>query len=189
MDTSRGVPGVAKQSIPTADNRINLAALARVGLNIRPHYMSGAVLTAHAEDQYEILIETINPSDITPEELWELADLLSREVPQFIFTPAYEDQRGAGVTWHEVIRLWVENEDIIKGGVFGFVLEHVYQTMRARFKREGGKRRPKSIIISSMQNGREIMCMIIEDVESEPVEREVSPRIRTTPQKRQRPHD
>ena len=146
-------------------------------------------MTSHFEDQSEILIETINPLDITPDELWELADHLSSVVPQFRFTPSYEDQYGAGVTWHEVIRLWVENEDIIKGGLFGFVLEHVYQTMRERFKREGGKRRPKSIIISDMRDGRDIMLVVIENPESEPTEKEVDIRIRTIPQKRQRPHD
>ena len=140
-----------------------------------------------AEKRSEILLETINPSDLTPSEIQELADKLSDAVADYRFAIAYEDQHGAGVSWHEVIHLWVENADIIKGGAFGFALEHVYQFMRERFKRPSGELRPKSITVNDVRNGKEILSIVIESIDSEPAETEVTVRIRPVPKKR--PHE
>lgn len=139
-----------------------------------------------SEARPEILLETINPSDLTPEDLWELADSLSSAVPEFDFIPAYEDQQGAGVSWHEVLRIWVENEDVIKSGIFAVVLQNVYDAMRERFKKPAGKHRPKSIIVSDKEDRKEILSQVIEDPGAEPIEVEVNTRVRVIPPKRPR---
>jgi hypothetical protein len=141
------------------------------------------------DTRQEILLETINPSDFTPDELWELADSLSVVMPNFKFIPAYEDQHGAGVSWHEVIRLWVDNEDMVKDGTFAVILEHIYQAMRERFKKPAGKHRPKSVIVNDKRDGREILNTEMESPEAIPVEIEVNTRIRIIPPKRSRPDD
>jgi len=143
-------------------------------------------MSEEPEARQEILLETINPSDLTPDDLWDLAESLASKVPDFQFVPAYEDQHGAGVSWHEVLRIWVENEDVIKGGIFGVILEHVYDAMRDRFKRPDGKKRPKSIIVSSKESRQEILNVTIDAPDSQPVEVEVNIRMRVIPPKRPR---
>jgi hypothetical protein len=149
----------------------------------------GANLADVEEGQREILLETINPADMTPDEVQAIADSLAMIAPDYQFVVAYDEQFGAGVSWHEVIRLWVENEDVIKGGIFGVILEHVYDAMRGRFKRRSGEHRPKSIMVNDMRNGKEILSITIDSPESEPVEKEVSIRIRPIPKKHPKQDD
>lgn len=137
-----------------------------------------------AEGSKEILLETINPADLTPDDLKELADQLSAAIPEFDFIPAYEYQHGAGVSWHEVLRLWVENEEMLRDVSFGFVLERVYENMRERFKKPAGKHRPKSIKVNDRSSGKEVKSVVLESADSAPVEVEVDIRIRLVPPKR-----
>jgi hypothetical protein len=138
------------------------------------------------EVRHEILLETINPSDLTPEDLWELAESLSSLAPEIDFIPAYEDQYGAGVSWHEVLRIWVENEDIIKGGVFGLILQYASDAMRKRFKKPSGKHRPKTVAVSSKETRKELISIVIEAPDSQAVEVEINARLRSIPPKRPR---
>jgi hypothetical protein len=136
-----------------------------------------------------ILLETINPSDFTLKDLWEIADDLNAAVPQFSFVPAYEEQHGAGVTWHEVIRIWVENEDVFKGAAFEVVLAQIIEVMRRRFGRKHGGRRPKSIMVNDKSTGKEVRSIVINLPAADPVDVEISIRIRPVPPEQSRPND
>ena len=122
-----------------------------------------------------ILLETINPLDLTPEDLAELAVKLKDTASQYDYEVAYEDQHGSGVTWHEVLRIWVPNAAAIRDGVYVFLVGESINFMRKRFKRKGGKRRPKSIIVHDAETGEEIASWIIQDELAEAEE--------TTPEK------
>jgi hypothetical protein len=99
-----------------------------------------------AETQSMLILETINPKDMTEEDLIELGDALSRgtELPISI---GYEDQHGAGVTWHEVLQVWLPSAEFFKEQVWLFLSGVIFENLRRRFNRPGNDRRPKSLII------------------------------------------
>lgn len=118
--------------------------------------------------QATVLLETINPLDLTPDDLQELADLLSRETPQLSYRVAYNDQHGGGVSWHEVLRIWLPNAEFIKNTIYTIILTESFASMRRRFQRKHSSRRPKSIIVHDMHTGNELAAFVIDDVEAEP---------------------
>lgn len=144
-------------------------------------------MSAPAGDQNVILLETINPSDITIEELWGLADELHARIPELYFAPAYEEQYGAGVTWHEVLRIWVENRDILEGATFEVALSQIIEAMRKRFKKKHGARRPKSIIVNDKSTGKELKSYVLKDADSAAIEVEIHVTIRPVPPRQERP--
>jgi hypothetical protein len=158
-----------------------------VGLSSMESFM------ANASDKSTILLETINPADLTIDELWQLADDLNAKIIELMFVPAYEEQHGAGVTWHEVIRLWVENREVFEGAAFEAAFSQVIEAMRGRFKKKHHERRPKSIIVNDKSTGNEIKSVALENVESEPIEVEVDVnvkvRVRPVPPQQKRPND
>jgi hypothetical protein len=146
-------------------------------------------VSAPIDDENVLLLETINPADLTVKELWDLSDELHAKIPQLYFVPAYEEQHGAGVTWHEVIRIWVENEDILKSAAFEVALASIIEAMRKRFKKKHGGRRPKSIIVNDRTTGKELMSLTLNEPDSEAIEVDITMRIRSVPQRQERPHD
>ncbi len=126
-----------------------------------------------------LLLETINPIDMTEEDLLELATTLNREmgIPIGI---AYEDQFGAGVSWHEVLYLWLPNYEFFKDEIWATVLGAVMENLRQRFKRKGCERRPKSLIVRDPSTGDVVATYHIEEMESEVKQEEAdqSPRRR-----------
>jgi hypothetical protein len=141
------------------------------------------------DNESVILLETVNPADLTVEELWDLADELHARIPELNFFPAHEEQHGAGVTWHEVIRIWVENRDVLKGAAFEVALASIIEAMRARFKKKHGTRRPKSIVVNDRSTGKELVSLTLNDLDSEAIEVDISIRIRPVPPRQERPHD
>lgn len=136
-----------------------------------------------------ILLETINPQDLTVDELWELADTLGSTTPQFEFIPACEEQYGAGVTWHEVIHVWVASRDVIEGAAFQVIFSQIVDSMKERFKKRHRNRRPKSIIVNDQSTGKEIISVQLNAPDSEPVEVDVHVKIRPVPTRQERRHD
>jgi hypothetical protein len=133
-----------------------------------------------------VLLETINPLDLTPDDLQELVDVLSREAPQVEYQIAYEDQYGGGVSWHEVLRVWLPNAEFIKDAIYTTLLTISIDAMRRRFKRKYGSRRPKSIIVHDRTTGRELASFVIHDVDSEPQSQELETIPRKVPRARHR---
>lgn len=146
-------------------------------------------MSAPASDQNVILLETINPFDLTIKELWDLANELHARIPEFYFAPAYEEQHGAGVTWHEVLRVWVENRDILEGATFEVALSLIIEAMRKRFKKKHGTRRPKSIIVNDKSSGKELKSYVLKGPDSEAFEVDVHVTIRPVPPRQERSDD
>jgi hypothetical protein len=133
-----------------------------------------------------VLLETINPLDLTPDDLQELVHLLSCEVPDVRFQIAYEDQHGGGVSWHEVLRIWLPNAEFIKDSIYTTLLTISIESMRRRFKRKHGSRRPKSIIVHDRETGKELASFVVYDVDSEPLLQELETIPRKVPRGRHR---
>ena len=114
-----------------------------------------------------LLLETINPNDFTEEELVEIGEAIRRgcDVPVGI---AYEDQFGAGVTWHEVLDVWLPTREFIKDQSWTFVLGILTENLRRRFSRKGSERRPKTLRVRDPETGEVVAMYIIEDVDAEP---------------------
>ena len=124
-------------------------------------------MTDHAEVEGMLILETINPNDMTEDDLIELGEALAKgtELPIAI---GYEDQHGAGVTWHEVLQVWL------------FLSGVIFENLRRRFHRLGNDRRPKSLIIRDLETGEVLKAYVIETEDADPkeVEPDQSPRRR-----------
>jgi hypothetical protein len=131
--------------------------------------MTDATGEATSTAASEIVLETINPEDMTPEELQELADALSPRLENIDVQVAYETQYGSGVTWHEVLHVWLPSAEFLKGVGYTLVIEETVKWMRGRFDRRGGGKRPKSIIVHG-PDGEEIVTVVLDNSEADPRE-------------------
>jgi hypothetical protein len=114
-----------------------------------------------------VLLETINPLDMTPPELWQLADLLTTSTDGVKFEVAYEDQHGAGVSWHEVLHLWLPSHEFLKNDAWAIVIGMVVENLRSRFKRAHNSKRPKTLIVHSTETGKELLHITIDTEQAE----------------------
>ncbi len=128
-------------------------------------------MTELQNDQGLLVLETINPFDMTADDLVQLAE----EIRQSLRMPigvAYDDQHGAGVTWHEVLHIWLPSVDFLKDEGWEIVLGIIVENLRRRFRRSGNERRPKTLIIRDPQTENVVAEFIIEEADAEPKERE-----------------
>jgi hypothetical protein len=126
-----------------------------------------------------VLLETINPLDITHADLEHLAHDLSARLPELEFLPAYEDQHGAGVTFHEVLRVWLPaafHDTTIRA-----ILAVAVAWMCGRFASPHGSRRPKSIMVHNAETGEETHSLTIPSVDAHPTPRPTKPGRRKRP--------
>jgi hypothetical protein len=121
---------------------------------------------------HQLLLETINPMDMTPDELFDLADRINGHEADLSAVVGYEDQHGSGTTWNEVLHVWLPNADLIKTVAWTIVLTEIVDFLKKRFKRKGGANRPKRIIVHD-PDGNVIEELLITEVDSEPIPQEV----------------
>jgi hypothetical protein len=114
-----------------------------------------------------VYLETINPLDLTPEDVQLLADRMHQRLPDIEFVVAYEEQHGSGTTWHEVLHIFLPTADAMKDNSYGVIMGMTAEYMRQRFKRPHGKRRPRSVRVWDAETGREVTGFVIEDPEAE----------------------
>lgn len=135
-----------------------------------------------------LYLETINPLDMTHEDLESIARAVTA-VTNVPVEVAYEDQHGAGVTWHEVLYVWLPSADFAKDAIWDRVLDVVVDKMRDRFRRRGNDRRPKSVLVREQGTGRVVQGWLIASVDSEVVadpQPDMSPRRMPPPRKSRR---
>lgn len=134
----------------------------------------------------EIFLETINPFDLTPDDLVAIGEAISNATG-IVANPAYEDQHGAGVSWYEVLYVWLPSADFVKDAAWDRVLDVVLDKMRERFRRRGNERRPKSVVIREQGTGRLVEGWVIATIDSKAVKEsdpDTSPRRMPPPRKR-----
>jgi hypothetical protein len=136
-------------------------------------------MTAEVDTTKMLILETINPKDMTEDDLVELGSALA-EATELQIGIGFEDQFGAGVTWHEVLHVWLPNAEFFKEQAWLFLSGILFENLRRRFKRPGNNRRPKSLVIHDIETGEVLRAYLIldEDAEPEVVEPDQSPRRR-----------
>lgn len=95
--------------------------------------------------RFEFIIAPANPLDIAPDELNSLA--LELESLGGDVRVVSEEERGAGVTFWEVIYIWLPSQDFVEGVLYSQLVRVVGTWIRDRFKKSGSEQRPKSVII------------------------------------------
>ena len=100
-----------------------------------------------------ILIESSNVADLTPQKLETLRAELSGAEPNTIVEFAATSQHGYGVTWWEVVYIWLKEPLVIGtvGAVAGKVLEKVVEAaidwVKESYASKGSKARPRLVSI------------------------------------------
>ena len=119
-----------------------------------------------------ILVQTANPLDVQPEELNDLIDALKSE--GLDARRACLEQKGFGVTWWEVVVIWVGMKTA--EAVIDQVVGDVVEWMKERFRRDPENKRPKAALIVRYEGeeGEASEVIELESAEAEPVRRTLS---------------
>jgi hypothetical protein len=133
-----------------------------------------------------VLLETSNPLDVTPQDLYDLADLLETVVPRASVEIGYEDQYGAGVTGHEVLYFWIPNAEALRDGLYVAMITATLGWLRGRFKRKHSESRGKTLTVYDTSTGKPLQTWVLRESESEPVKQEPEPMRRPLPMRRPR---
>lgn len=94
-----------------------------------------------------VIIETPNPLDLTVPELEELARSLESIDARLDVRVATQEQRGAGVTFWDVLHFWIPDLDFMRDALYGYLIGRCQEALAARRKRKHQERRPSSIIV------------------------------------------
>ena len=117
-----------------------------------------------------VIVQTVNPRIVKPEDLESLVSALEDNGLDVRLT--YAEQRGYGVTWWEVLLIWMAARtgeaviDQVVGDVVGW--------MRARFRQEPEKSpRPKVALLVFYEDdeGEAIEAVELRSADDEPVRR------------------
>lgn len=133
-----------------------------------------------------VLLETNNPLDVTPDDLDELAGLLEAAEPGSYVEIGYEDQYGAGVTAHEVLYFWIPNAEALRDGVYVALITTTLGWLKERFRHKHSEHRPKTLTIYDASTGKPLEEWVLRDLDSEPVIEEPDPMRRPVPTHRTR---
>lgn len=120
----------------------------------------------------EILIEPQNPLDLTTEQLEDLAQSLRGIDASYDVRFAYREQKGYGVTWWEVLYIWLPWIGVAAGAIAGEkavekIVELSIDWARRRFKKEGEQKRPKYVAILG-PDGKVLKSVRLNDEAQEP---------------------
>jgi hypothetical protein len=100
-----------------------------------------AEVVQHVSDP--VIVQTANPLDVKPEDLDGLASALEDE--GLDVRRAYVEQRGFGVTWWEVVLIWVSARSA--EAVIDRVVGDAVEWMKDRFRQKPESKRPKVALI------------------------------------------
>ena len=117
-----------------------------------------------------ITVEPQNPRDLSEDYLSELIQDLRAAHPEAGVRYAGLEQKGYGVTWWEVLRIWVTT-DAVGGAVAGALVTELVNIAvgwaRGRLDREGPSKRPKYVAILG-PDGKVLKSVLVRNSEDEP---------------------
>ena len=111
-----------------------------------------------------IIIETKNPNDITPEEAETFAEDIRSKYPKYEVQVLGSGYTGYGVTWYEIINIWLVTT--ITKQLLEQISKIFIDWARQRFLRMGSKR-PMSITIYG-PNGKALKSIVVKNANDEP---------------------
>lgn len=94
-----------------------------------------------------VILETSNPLDLSVEELEELARQLRALDGELTVSVGMQEQRGAGVTFWDVLHFWIPEPEFMRDALYGYLIAQCQQALSARRKRKHQSNRPSSIIV------------------------------------------
>lgn len=118
----------------------------------------------------KIVVWAQNPLDLKREDLRDYVKDIRKYLPETEVFLNQGERIPSGVrqvTWWEVVRVYLDISDEIKGFVVGKLLELGYQWAKRRFKRLKKNRRPKCIVVHG-QDGREAGSIVLKEPTQEP---------------------
>jgi hypothetical protein len=116
-----------------------------------------------------VIVQTANPLDVRPEELDSLINVLKDE--GLDARRAHLEQKGYGVTWWEVVLIWVGARTA--EAVIDHVVGDVMEWMKERFRQSPENRRPKAALIVRYEGDKGQISEVVElkSVDADPVRR------------------
>lgn len=125
-----------------------------------------------ADEMATILLEPQNPLDITSDELEQLATIIRAIDPVTNVTVVNKEAKGYGVTWWEVVYVWIQTDPIgsgIAGYMIGKVFDGVIAWARERFKKKDTGRPFYISILDS--EGKVMQSILLHNADQEPEDR------------------
>jgi hypothetical protein len=122
-----------------------------------------------------IILESKNPRDIKPEETQELAESIRTLNFGYKVEFVSSEQRGYGVTWYEVLYIWLPGA-LIAGGAIAVkqiiqeVAKIAVQWARERVKKKATSKRPTYIAIYG-PDGKVLKSILVKDAVQEAEDR------------------
>ncbi len=95
----------------------------------------------------QVLLETANPNDLTPQELHRLAREMEEGADGVKVDVAYEEQLGAGVTFIDVLHFWLPDAEFFRDLAYDYLIIKATEFMQARRQRKHASGRPISIVV------------------------------------------
>lgn len=120
-------------------------------------------------NEAQIIIEPRNPLDLSPDDLADFADSLRALNPAYDVRFAHREQRGYGVTWWEVVNVWLP-WDSVTDAVVGAIVGLAVDWARRRFKRDPETQRGKYIVIYG-PDGKVLKSVSVSSSDAEPENR------------------
>ena len=120
----------------------------------------------------QILIEPQNPLDLTIVQLEDLAQSIREIDPSYDVRFAYRKQKGYGVTWWEVLYIWLPWIGTAVGAIavekaVEKIIDLSIDWFRRRFNKEGKWKRPKYVAILG-PDGKVLKSVRVNDEAQEP---------------------
>lgn len=116
------------------------------------------------KDENLILIEPQNPLDLRPEDLQDLISAIQEIAPSYDVRLAYLDNEAVGVTFHEVLHIW-----LLSAPFTAPLLTEITKLgtgwLRERFKKYPN--RPKSLVIYG-PNNKPLKGVVLKHINEEP---------------------
>jgi len=94
-----------------------------------------------------VILETPNALDLSVEELTELAGNLRGMDPDLSVYVASQEQRGAGVTFIDVLHFWIPDADFMRDALYGYLIGRCQDALKTRRNRKHQSDRPTSIVV------------------------------------------
>jgi hypothetical protein len=97
--------------------------------------------------KYQILIEPVNPVELPPEELAILAQEISDSLPDVSVIIGYEDEEGSGVTWVQLLHVFLPSSSFAKDYLYAKMLDRIFAFLKTRRKRPHQGTRTNNVVV------------------------------------------
>ena len=95
----------------------------------------------------QVILETPNELDLTVPELQALARELESANDHLQVRVGTHEQRGAGVTFWDVLHFWIPEPEFMRDALYGYLIGRCQEVLRARRSGKHQEKRPMCIVV------------------------------------------